>query len=289
MRFAPLTLSLLLTSCGTSLDRSESENVQRADDNWQYEFYENGCSTGKITGSGRTEQCKALRNEQQNNYCAKAARQLALKQLCLGDDPQSGPTNRSDAEPTPNPAPSPAPPRQQTCGYQFDRIDDTSSIRSALRGTWVDRSAGIRSEHGRGQSRSYKDGFFFDFTGSELGEVRVYHVLNGADLRPTAISHPPRGTSLSVSVPMPWGSFAGWQLLQWNHNNDHCVTIAVGFERLAGDARDTLMVIGPIQASRTNATSPLTMEDFFDDAVGNPRQFKFWSDTEMPIWEPIGL
>ena len=273
---------LLVAGCGLSSDdRNTSSSTKEP---WAYEYSVNGCTTGKVRGEGRESHCQALQNDALNNHCARETRGLMLQKLCAAQGQADSPS----AGPTPD-EPTPSPQGQLSCGYRFNALEDSSAIRAVLSGTWISRSPGILSEIGRAETRSWKQGLYFDFTGSELSEVRVYHRLNGADLVPVAISPPYRGTQVMFSEPVASGTFQGWHLVQWNLANGLCMTIAVGFERRAGEYAQTLRMIGPRTVQSSSGQRSLGVADFFNDSVGHPRDFLSWGLDEMPRWEPIGL
>lgn len=154
-----------------------------------------------------------------------------------------------------------------------------------LRGVWISRSTEIFSEHAIDENRSYKQGFYFDFTAGEMSEVRIYHELNGSDLRPVAMSVPATGSAIRISQPVTSGIYAGWHLVQWETERDRCATIAVGLERRRDELVDTLMVIGPKMFWSSNSDSTRSIEDFFKDPTNRRRDFLNYGMNPLPKWK----
>lgn len=269
---------LFLTSCG--ILSSDNDGPITKSEAWEYEYSENGCSTGKITGSTKAEQCEALNDDARNNYCAKSTRETVVKEICSEKSEYSGSV---DPKPTPEPEPS-----KKVCGYYFEPITDSSAVRAVLTGTWLTRRSGMLSEQALGETRSYKDGFFFDFTGSEISGVRVYHTLNGAVLVPRAISIPASANEISISPAVESGIYEGWHLIQWKTGLDRCSTIAIGLERRDNELTDTLLILGPKMFYGVGLTESPGVEDFFKEP-GVKKDYLPVDKNTFPRWEQNGL
>lgn len=74
--FAGLTFTL--TACGLSVDHKD----EKKDENYSYEFEENGCKTGKQEFSSKADYCSGLKNDGLNNGCAASLRQKAYETDC---------------------------------------------------------------------------------------------------------------------------------------------------------------------------------------------------------------
>ena len=269
---------LFLTACGF-LSSDDKSPITKSEA-WEYEYSENGCSTGKITGSTKVQQCEALKDDARNNYCAKSTRETVAEELCSEEHVKT-----NEPSPTPTPTPTPTP---KVCGYDFEPMSDSVAFRAVLTGTWVSRQSGILSEQGLGETRSYKDGFYFDFTGSELSGVRVYHKLNGADLIPAAISIPSGATEISISAAVTSGIYEGWHLIQWKTGTDRCSTIAVGLERRNNEFTDTLLILGPKMFFGVGDIKTPGIDEFFK-TPGVKRNYLMIDRNSLPRWEQQGL
>jgi hypothetical protein len=278
--FASVTL-LFLSACG--ILSSDSDGPSVTNENWEYEYSENGCSTGKITGTTKIQQCEALKDDQRNNYCAKSTRETVFKELCE----INARTNTGGSDPGPGPGPV-TNPDKKVCGYAFESIEDSIAVRAVLTGTWLTRRQGILSEQNPSGTRSYKDGFYFDFTGSELSSVRVYHTLNGAALNPTAISIPSRANEILISTAITSGIYQGWHLIQWETEKDRCTTIAVGLERKDNELTDTLLVIGPKSFNGAGDIEAPGVAEFFKEP-NIKREYLPLGRVDLPRWEQVGL
>jgi hypothetical protein len=84
-----VSLAIGLMSCGMS----SSKNHETRSEKWQYEYKQNGCSTGPISGEGKDLQCKALLDNERNHFCAKDIRQDAYKALCGATPKDAGNSN----------------------------------------------------------------------------------------------------------------------------------------------------------------------------------------------------
>ena len=272
---------LFLTACG--ILSSDEDGPSAKSEAWEYEYSENGCSTGKVTGSTKAQQCEALKDDARNKFCAKSTRETVFKEICSDNGGGSNPT------PTPTPTPTPGPiPGKKVCGYNFEPIDDSIAVRAVLTGTWLIRREGTQSEQGLGETRSYKDGFYFDFTGGEISSVRVYHTLNGADLVPAAISIPTSATEIAISPAVTSGIYQGWHLVQWKTGNDRCSTIAVGLERRNNELTDTLLILGPKMFFGVGDVESPGVDEFFKEP-GVKRDYLPIDKNTLPRWEQRGL
>jgi hypothetical protein len=273
---------IFLTACG--LLSSEGDGPIATSEAWEYEYSENGCSTGKISGSTKAEQCETLKDDAKNNYCAKSTRETVIKEICSQNN---GGTVNTTPTPTTTPTTGPTP-GKKVCGYDFEPIADSIAVRAVLTGTWLTRRSGLLSEQGLGETRSYKDGFYFDFTGSEISGVRVYHTLNGADLVPTAISIPASISEISISAKVTTGIYQGWHLVQWKTGADRCSTIAVGLERRNNELTDTLLILGPKMFYGVGDVESPGMDEFFKEP-GVKRDYLPIDKNSLPRWEQRGL
>jgi hypothetical protein len=279
---------LFFTACG--ILSSDDDGPSAKSEAWEYEFSENGCSTGKVTGSTTAQQCEALKDDALNNYCAKSTRETVFREICTdivrSDQPTPTPTTEQP-NPTPTPTQGPAP-GKKVCGYDFQPIPDSVAVRAVLTGTWLTRISGIQSEQAQGETRSYKDGFHFDFTGSEISGVRVYHTLNGADLVPEAISIPASATEIVISETVTSGIYQGWHLVQWKTSKNRCSTIAVGLERRNNELTDTLLILGPKTFFGVGDVKSPGVDEFFKEP-GVKREYLPLDKDNLPRWEQSGL
>ncbi len=273
---------LFLSACGIL---SSDDGPSAKSEAWEYEYSENGCSTGKVTGSTKTQQCEALKDDARNNYCAKATREDIYKNLCGG-----GGTN--NPLPTSTPTTDPGKPGPTTskkvCGYDFEPIADSVAVRAVLSGAWLTRREGMLSEQYLGETRSYKDGFYFEFTGSEIDSIRIYHQLNGADLVPVATSIPGKATEISISAAVTSGIYEGWHLVQWKTGTNRCSTIAVGLERRNNELTDTLLILGPKSFFGAGDVEAPGVSDFFKEP-GIRKDYLPLGRQSLPRWEQQGL
>ena len=283
----PLTLSLTV-SCGIEFSTDGADDSNDSDDNgeWKFEFEQNGCKTGVQKGTGKANRCKALLNNEQNNYCALQLRQEDYKKNC-GELPPPSDNNsnpNSTHGPGPNPSPSPSPSRSGSfCGYSFEEAADANVVKASLEGPWVTRRSGVMTDRGPAGDRTFKEGFYFGFGAGEISQVKVYHQLNGTDLRAVAISMPERGKSVSVSGAVESGEFVGWRLVQWQNARGACYTVGVGVERQPGATDHTLYMIGPVMVSGSGAVSQPGMSDFFKQ---HSRRDTFSRESrDLPRWE----
>jgi hypothetical protein len=103
-----------------------------------------------------------------------------------------------------------------------------------------------------------------------------------------ATTYPNEVDGVVFSEPMPSGAYAGWRLVQWTREESGCATVAVGIERKAGEAQETLVVLGPkVFFGADDVTAP-TMADFLK-APGARREFSSLGLGTLPRWEEQGL
>ena len=74
------TVMVTLAACGLSSDNDSSSDKKK--DVWEYNFTENGCSTGDVKGSGKQSYCQTLKDDRRNNGCAENTRRVAFER-CL--------------------------------------------------------------------------------------------------------------------------------------------------------------------------------------------------------------
>ncbi len=139
-----ILLSLCNASCMTS------KKIEKKNENYSYDYTENGCKTGAHSFSDLASYCKALQNEDLNNGCAGKMRNDAFSNQCQNlpagsqNIPPGGPSNNdsewpsgpsSDGTSNQNQLPTPSP--QNGNFYWYERcisgiqLNSTSAIASA--------------------------------------------------------------------------------------------------------------------------------------------------------------
>lgn len=73
-----LMACLLVTGC------SPNKNLTSSSENMNYDLNENGCDTGNKHFGSRDAMCDALKDDSQNNYCARSSRYQYFQQECPG-------------------------------------------------------------------------------------------------------------------------------------------------------------------------------------------------------------